>query len=92
MFKNIKFTLFFILLFIIKNISFANDSDTLSNKELLKYNCSSCHSLNTIYQQRLSKEQWKEIILLMYSENDMPKMIKKKEDILINYLASNYGN
>ena len=40
-----------------------NKSIDSKNEILLKEKCSSCHSLKMIYQQRLSKSRWEEIIL-----------------------------
>ncbi|MBT7076914.1 MAG: hypothetical protein HN930_04275 [Pelagibacterales bacterium] len=78
-------------LFTLLTNTYASDKDINADKDLLIYNCSSCHSLNTIYQQRLSEERWREIILLMYTENGMKKMNKKEEERLINYLSKNYN-
>ena len=64
--------------------TFAKDDITMTDQDILKFSCSSCHSLNIVYQQRLNAERWKEIILLMYNE-------KKYEDRLINYLSKNYN-
>ena len=80
-----------ILLFNINYYTFANDQISITDEALLKYSCSSCHSLNIIYQQRLSSESWKEIILLMYKENGMEKLEKEYEERLINYLSKNYN-
>tara|TARA_B100001094_G_C17646967_1_gene537758 strand:- start:254 stop:523 length:270 start_codon:yes stop_codon:yes gene_type:complete len=83
-----------ICLIIILNLNFnafAKDEQYITDEELLKYSCSSCHSLNIIYQQRLNEERWKEIILLMYNENGMTKLDKKYEDRLIKYLSKNYN-
>ena len=63
----------------------------MTDQDILKFSCSSCHSLNIVYQQRLNAERWKEIILLMYNENGMAKLEKKYEDRLINYLSKNYN-
>ena len=78
-------------LFTLLTYAYASDKNINTDKDLLIYNCSSCHSLNIIYQQRLSKERWREIILLMYTENGMKKMNKKEEERLINYLSKNYN-
>ena len=80
-----------IILFNIINNTYARDNASISDEDILKYNCSSCHSLNIIYQQRLSSERWKEIILLMYKENGMEKLEKEYEERLINYLSKNYN-
>ena len=74
-----KIILSILFLNLVNNLSHSNDNNVFTNKQLLKYKCSSCHSLNIIYQQKLNKEAWKEIIKLMYTENDMPKMIPKEE-------------
>ena len=71
--------------------TFAKDDITMTDQDILKFSCSSCHSLNIVYQQRLNAERWKEIILLMYNENSMAKLEKKYEDRLINYLSKNYN-
>jgi hypothetical protein len=71
--------------------TFAKDDITMTDQDILKFSCSSCHSLNIVYQQRLNAERWKEIILLMYSENGMAKLEQKYEDRLINYLSKNYN-
>lgn len=80
-----------IILFNIINNTYARDNASISDEDILKYNCSSCHSLNIIYQQRLSSESWKEIIFLMYKENGMEKLEKEYEERLINYLSKNYN-
>jgi hypothetical protein len=80
-----------IILFNIINNTYARDNASISDEDILKYNCSSCHSLNIIYQQRLSSESWKEIILLMYKENGMEKLEKEYEERLITYLSKNYN-
>ena len=80
-----------IILFNVINNTYARDNASISDEDILKYNCSSCHSLNIIYQQRLSSESWKEIIFLMYKENGMEKLEKEYEERLINYLSKNYN-
>jgi hypothetical protein len=79
------------LIFTIVNATLASDNDLYTDRDLLRYNCSSCHSLNIIYQQRLSEDRWREIISLMYTENGMERMNKKEEERLIHYLFKNYN-
>ena len=62
----------------------------VKNKILLKEKCSSCHSLKIIYQQRLSKSRWEEIILSMH-KHGMTKLTKSDYINIIKYLSKHYN-
>ena len=87
--KKLLINIYLILTII--NTALASDNDINNDRDLLKYNCSACHSLNIIYQQRLSEDRWREIISLMYTEHGMERINKKEEERLIHYLSKNYN-
>ena len=67
-----------------------NKSIDSKNEILLKEKCSSCHSLKMIYQQRLSKSRWEEIILSMH-KHGMTKLTKSDYINIIKYLSKHYN-
>jgi hypothetical protein len=52
-------------------------------------NCTSCHSAKLVIQNRMSAERWRATIRWMQeTQNLWP--LGEKEDIIINYLVTNY--
>ena len=58
--------------------------------QLVKGNCTPCHSARLITQNRASREGWKEMIQWMQeTQNLWP--LGQNEEIILDYLAKNYA-
>lgn len=62
----------------------------IGRKELY-YSCQACHSLKTITQQGLSKEDWDETLTWMVEEQEMDPLPSKNRQLILNYLALHFG-
>lgn len=58
--------------------------------ELVRANCTACHSANLITQNRASREGWQEMIVWMQAEQGLWDLGTNETPIL-NYLAANYA-
>lgn len=58
--------------------------------ELIEANCSGCHSLKLVTQNRNTREGWKELIVWM-QETQKLWDLGNNEPPILDYLAANYG-
>jgi len=58
--------------------------------ELVKINCTVCHSARFITFQRGDRESWTSMIRWMQETQGLWKFDAKTEDIILTYLADNY--
>jgi len=59
------------------------------NYKLVEQNCSACHSLKLVTQNRADREGWKEIIVWM-QETQKLWDLGANEPLILDYLAKNY--
>ncbi len=52
-------------------------------------NCTNCHSAQLVIQNRMNEERWKATILWMQETQNLWDL-GKNEDIIVNYLVTNY--
>ena len=57
-------------------------------REEVFYNCSACHSLLMVTQQRLARDIWDETLTWMVDEQDMPELEADEREIILDYLAT----
>ena len=53
--------------------------------------CNACHSLAIVKQQGLSREVWDELLDWMVEEQGMPELERQERDLILGYLANNFG-
>jgi len=56
----------------------------------VKQQCSTCHSLIMVIQNKASREGWLDTIRWMQNTQGMPLLNQSNENIILNYLAKNY--
>jgi hypothetical protein len=61
------------------------------NYTLVEQNCSACHSLKLVTQNKASREGWKDIIVWM-QETQKLWDLGENEPLILEYLAKNYAN
>lgn len=52
-------------------------------------NCTNCHSAQLVIQNRMNEERWRATILWMQETQNLWDL-GKNEDIIVNYLVTNY--
>jgi len=91
----IRFTLF-TLLFVNQSAFAAQSIDSQSGLivdsgyKVVKQQCSTCHSLNMVIQNKASRQGWLDTIRWMQNTQGMTLLNKSSEEIILNYLAKNY--
>jgi len=55
------------------------------------YNCSACHSLQTLTNGAYSRRVWDEIIDWMIEDQGMWELDPEEREIILNYLATHLG-
>jgi cytochrome c1 len=60
-------------------------------RDLVAANCTACHSDKLVRQNRSNAEGWRELILWMQKKQGLWPLDPKTEDIIVGYLATNYG-
>jgi cytochrome c len=53
--------------------------------------CNSCHSLAIVKQQRLSRSTWDKLLNWMVSEQGMAPQAPERRELILEYLAANFG-
>ncbi|MFK5968615.1 MAG: hypothetical protein QM487_00615 [Candidatus Marithrix sp.] len=61
------------------------------NWEIVKANCTGCHSAQIIIQQGTDRDTWVEIIRWMQEEQDLWQFDINIENKILDYLAKNYS-
>ena len=59
--------------------------------ELVRANCTSCHSAKLVTQQRGSAQQWLTMIRWMQKKQNLWQFTPEIEDKILTYLAENYA-
>ncbi len=67
-----------------------NKSWGASALELFERKCSLCHSIDRPKSKKKSPEEWKNTVMRMKNKNGCP-ISDKEAEIIIKYLAENYG-
>jgi len=60
-------------------------------REEVYYSCQACHSLRIVVQQGLTRDSWDETLVWMIEEQGMPELEPEERDLILDYLAQNYG-
>ena len=60
-------------------------------REEVYYGCQACHSLRIVVQQGLSRDSWDETLEWMVDEQGMPELEPEEHQLILDYLANNYG-
>jgi cytochrome c len=60
-------------------------------REEVFYLCNACHSLKTVKQQGLPRDRWDELLDWMTEKQGMPALAGDERDLVLDYLAANYG-
>ncbi len=55
------------------------------------FNCTACHSLQQFVQQRMSREEWDQLLDWMVEKNKMHPMEPWARQRVLNYLATHFG-
>ena len=53
--------------------------------------CGSCHSIDLVLQQGLSRSVWEEVLVEMVQDQEMPPLLPEIEAKVLNYLEEYYG-
>lgn len=61
------------------------------DRDAVYFNCSACHSISLVVQQRLSREQWDGLLDWMVKENGMHPLSPWARNRVVNYLATHFG-
>ncbi len=62
--------------------------DGVGGEEVEAY-CSACHSLKTVVQQGLKREDWEELLVWMVEEQEMEPIDAEDRKLVLDYLAEN---
>lgn len=54
------------------------------------YACTACHGFRLVAQQGLTRAQWEDSINLMVRRHNMPPLVDKDRETVLNYLAAAY--
>ncbi len=59
-------------------------------EEVLAY-CGACHSMMLVVQQGLTRQDWAELLVWMYEEQEMEPLEREEEKLVLDYLAEHLG-
>ena len=54
------------------------------------YACTACHGFKLIAQQGMSRRQWEESIELMVQRHNMPPLLAKEQQVVLDYLEKTF--
>lgn len=57
----------------------------------VKKNCSSCHSLTLVIQNKASRKGWLEMLRWMQKTQGMAMLKEQEEEVILSYLSKNYA-
>lgn len=60
-------------------------------REAVYFNCTACHSIKQVNQQRMPREEWDQLLDTMVEENGMHPMQPWARTYVLNYLATHFG-
>ena len=61
------------------------------NWELVKKNCTGCHSAKIVIQQGVNRDTWLEIIRWIQKEQGLWQFDTNTENKILDYLSKNYS-
>ena len=61
------------------------------DRDAVYFNCSACHSIQLVTQQKLNRERWDDLLDWMVNENGMHPLSPWARTRIVNYLATHYG-
>ena len=53
--------------------------------------CAQCHSMDIVFQQRLSRARWDELMDWMTEEMGMVRLLPDELNLIVDYLTRHYG-
>ena len=62
-----------------------------ADREAVYFNCSACHSIERVLQQRLNREEWDALKDWVVEENGMPESEADERDLFLDDLSTYYG-
>ena len=62
-----------------------------SDRDAVYFNCTACHSIQLVTQQRMSRDRWDELMDWMVEENGMHPLSAWARTRIVNYLASHFS-
>jgi cytochrome c-type biogenesis protein CcmH/NrfF len=65
-------------------------SNTQDGAALVQERCTVCHTLSRAESQRLNSTQWKSVVDMMIARG--AKLSAAEETLVVDYLATKYGN
>lgn len=57
-------------------------------REEVLYSCASCHSIQTVVQQKLDRAAWDETLVWMVEEQGMAELEPGKRQLILDYLST----
>ena len=60
--------------------------EDIGREEVLAY-CGACHSMKLVVQQGLTRQDWAELLVWMYEEQEMDPLEAEEEKLVLDYLA-----
>ena len=66
-------------------------SNTASPQQLFETHCGACHSLELPRSQRLDRKTWRWVVDDMVNQFGATWITEDQQEIIVDYLAENYG-
>lgn len=60
-------------------------------REAVYFNCTACHSIKQVNQQRMPREEWDQLLDVMVEKNGMHPLQPWARTYVLNYLATHFG-
>lgn len=60
-------------------------------REAVYFNCTACHSIKQVNQQRMTRKQWDQLLDVMVEKNGMHPLQPWARTYVLNYLATHFG-
>lgn len=60
-------------------------------REAVYFNCTACHSIRQVTQQRMARDDWDALLDVMVANNGMHPLKPWARTRVLNYLATHYG-
>jgi len=60
-------------------------------REAVYFNCTACHSIKQVNQQRMPRQEWDQLLDVMVEKNGMHPMQPWARTYVLNYLATHFG-
>ena len=62
-----------------------------NGKDIVFSLCSQCHSMDIVFQQRLSRSRWNKLMDWMTNEMGMIELFPDERKLIVDYLTRHYG-